>query len=92
LKRYYDEVKKHQPLFASDELEKAIDDVYRFPLRSAATDILNRQMKVGVSDEDLANLVIELRNDNRLSLREDEIEHREPHIICSLGLFKKGEE
>ena len=89
LKRYYDEAKKHQPLFASDELEKAIDDVYRFPLRSAATDILNRQMKVGVSDEDLANLVFELRNDNRLSLREDEVEHQEPHIICSLGLFKK---
>jgi hypothetical protein len=46
-------------------------------------------MKVGISDEDLANLVIELRNDNRLSLREDEIQHQEPRIICSLGLFKK---
>ena len=89
LKRYYDELKKHEPLFASEELVKAIDDIYKYPLRQSATDVINRQMRAGVLDEDLAELVISLRNDDRLSLREDEGERQEPRIICSLGLFKQ---
>jgi hypothetical protein len=92
LKRYYDELKEEQPLLAArDDLVKAIDDVYKYPLRQSATDILNRQMRAGISDEDLAELVISLRNDDRLSLREDEVERQEPRIICSIGLFKQGE-
>jgi len=91
LKRYYDELKKHEPLFARDDLVKAIDDIYKYPLRSSATDIVNRQMRAGITDEDLAELVISLRNDDRLSLREEEVEHQEPRIICSLGLFEKVE-
>jgi len=91
LKRYYDELKEHEPLLAArDDLIKAIDDVYKYPLRQSATDILNRQLRAGVSDEDLAELVISLRNDDRLSLREDEVERQEPRIICSIGLFKQG--
>jgi hypothetical protein len=89
LKRYYDDLKKNQPLFARDELERAIDDIYRFPLRSSATDILNRQLRTGVSDDNLAELVIDLRSEDRLSIREEEIEQQEPRIICSLGLFQK---
>ena len=91
LKRYYDELKKHEPLFARDDLVKAIDDIYKYPLRSSATDIVNRQMRAGITDEDLGELIISLRNDDRLSLREEEVEHQEPRIICSLGLFKQGE-
>jgi len=49
-------------------------------------------MRAGVSDEDLAELVISLRNDDRLSLREDEGERQEPSIICSLGLYKQGDD
>ena len=92
LKRYYDELKEQHPLLAArDDLVKAIDDVYKHPLRQSATDILNRQMRAGITDEDLAELVISLRNDDRLSLREDEGECQEPKIICSVGLFKQGE-
>ena len=91
LKRYYDELKEEQPLLAArDDLVKAIDDIYKYPLRSSATDIINRQLRAGISDEDLAELVISLRNEDRLSLREDEGERQEPRIICSIGLFKQG--
>jgi hypothetical protein len=90
LKRYYDELKEEQPLFATrEDLVKAIDDIYKYPLRSSATDIINRQLRAGISDEDLAELVISLRNEDRLSLREDEGERQEPKIICSMGLFKQ---
>jgi len=92
LKRHYEELKKHEPIFAGEELAKAIDDIYRYPLRSTATDVLNRQLRSGVSDEDLANLVIALRNEDRLSLRHEEGERQEPRIICSMGLFRKEEE
>ena len=42
-------------------------------------------------DEDLANLVIALRDANRLChVQEESEEVQEPQIICSLGLFVPG--
>lgn len=90
LKAYYDELKARTPLFASDELLRAIDALYRYPLRSTAADVLNRQLKAGISEADLAELVINLRNQGRLNLiqEDDEEAGAAPRIICSLGLFK----
>lgn len=69
-------------------LYKAIDEIYRYPLRQTAVDTLNRQLKAGITDEGLAELVIGLREDGRLSIISDGIGgFREPHIVCSLGLF-----
>jgi len=90
LKAYHDDLKARSPLFARDELQRAIDDLYRYPLREGAKDTLNRQLKSGISDEELARLIINLREENRLSLIVDDGESAgtEPRIICSLGLFK----
>jgi len=38
-------------LFESQDLVNGIDQVYRYPLRQAATDQLNRQLKSGVDDQ-----------------------------------------
>jgi superfamily II DNA or RNA helicase len=88
LKAYYDDLKAHAPLLASDELQRVIDALYRYPLREAAKDILNRQLKAGITYDDLARLVTSLRDEDRLSLvlDEGEVGEAEPHIICSLGL------
>lgn len=86
LKNYYDDMKKSKPLLASEDLQRAVDDIYKYPLRPLAVDALNRQLKTGASDEALANMVIDLRKENRLSLKEEEIETQEPRIICSMGL------
>lgn len=92
--RSYERLKRHAEkvkgsLFDLPELGKAIEEIYRFPLRQSATDTLNRQMKAGISDEKLAELVLALREDDRLCLIQDEEQTGEPHIICSLGLARK---
>lgn len=84
LKRYAEDVKG--TLFDSEELRKTIDEIYRYPLRQSATDTLNRQLRSGISDSALAELVIALREDDRLCLVQEEERSHEPQIICSLGL------
>lgn len=87
LKRYAEEMKG--TLFESQELHKAIDDLYRNPLRPSAVDTLNRQLRSGISDESLAQLVIALRDEGRLCTIHEEEQTQEPRIICSMGLTAK---
>jgi superfamily II DNA or RNA helicase len=86
LKHYADEVKN--TLFSTPELNKAIEDIYRYPLLQSATDTLNRQLKSGIDDPALAELVIALRQDARLCRVTENEESTEPHVICSMGLKK----
>ena len=85
LKQYADAIKGQ--LFDVEALHKAIDDIYRYPLRPSAVDTLNRQLRSGVDDAQLAEIVMSLREEDRLSLTGDDVEVQEPQIICSLGLF-----
>ncbi len=87
LKSYVREMKG--TLFVSEELLKAIDDIYRYPLRQSAIDTLNRQLRSGISDRGLAESTVALRTDDRLCIVSEEVEKREPQIICSLGLFEE---
>lgn len=73
-------------LFVTPDLLKAVDEIYRFPLREYAKDILNRQMRTGITGYQLAELVVNLRADDRLCITDEEVEKHEPRIICSLGL------
>ena len=89
LKSYIDEGRGtlFEALPESRELERALDDIYRFPLRQAATDMLNKRLREGIGNHQLAELVMSLREDDVLSRRDEEAETHEPQIICSLGLF-----
>ena len=90
LKKYSEAIKGQ--LFDTDALHKAIDDIYRYPLRQLATDTLNRQLRSGVDDMQLAEIVISLREEDRLcQTGEDSADRRDPQIICSLGLFDSEE-
>jgi superfamily II DNA or RNA helicase len=84
LKQYAEQVKG--TLFESQELHKAIGEIYRHPLRQSAVDTLNRQLRSGVSNGALAQLVLALRDEDRLCLIHEEDETQEPRIICSMGL------
>ena len=90
LKAYADAIRGQ--LFDVDALHKAIDDIFRHPLRPSAVDTLNRQLRSGASDDQLAEIVMSLREADRLCLADDEAEVQEPQIICSLGLFAEGAE
>jgi superfamily II DNA or RNA helicase len=89
--RTYERLKRHAEtvkgtLFDTPQLKRAIEDVYNLPLRQVATDLLNRQLRSGISDQELAKRVIELREEGRLSVVQEEQRPEEPQIICSLGL------
>ena len=84
LKRFIDQ--NQGMLWVTQELLRAVDEIYRFPLRETARDILNRQLRSGVSDHQLADLVVSLRAEDRLCIVEEETEQHDPQIICSLGL------
>ncbi|MBE9198335.1 MULTISPECIES: helicase-related protein [unclassified Nodularia (in: cyanobacteria)] len=85
LKKYVQEMKG--TVFVTEELLKAIDDIYRYPLRQSAIDTLNRQLRSGVSNQQLVELVVAMRMDDRLCIVSEELERREPQVVCSLGLF-----
>lgn len=73
-------------IFVTDELKRGIEDVYRSPLRPVATETLNRQLKSGINDEDLAALVVAMRAEGRLTVPDDQRRDLQPRLICSLGL------
>jgi len=84
LKGYLAAVK--DTLFATSDLQKAVEDIYRYPLLQSAIDVLNRQLKGGISDSALADLVVSLRHDGRLCRVTEDNRTGEPQVICSMGL------
>ncbi|MBQ8750545.1 MAG: DEAD/DEAH box helicase family protein [Alphaproteobacteria bacterium] len=73
-------------LFDTTDLHRAIDDIYKYPLTEKSKEKLNRQLKAGIDDISLFRLVNELRNDGTLCLTTEEISHKPPRIICSMGM------
>lgn len=86
LVRYIEEYRA--TLFDSDQLRKAVDEIYKFPLRESAKELLNRRLRIGISDDQLAALVLGLREEGRLCVVEENSEDTimAPQVICSLGM------
>lgn len=90
LDRYYKENK--DTLFVTDSLKRAIEEIYKYPLKEYAKETLNRHLKSGADDQTLANMVVSLREDDKLCIiDEKEDKYREPQIICSMGLKYESE-
>jgi superfamily II DNA or RNA helicase len=86
LKAYANE--QMQTLFRDEELERSLDDIYQRPLLETAADLLNRLMRSGVNDTELADAVKSLREEGRLTYAEDDAALREPRVVCSMGLIE----
>lgn len=74
-------------LFLTDAVRAAIQAIYDHPLTTEAVDKLNRQLRTGISDDDLAALVTTLHRDDRLVVANlHDTDLKEARILCSLGL------
>lgn len=87
----YERLKKHldddRLVSNSDLLKRALDEIYRLPMKPNALATFNRQLRSGVSDQDLAQVVIDLyQNDKLAILDESRQQEASAQIICSMGL------
>ena len=87
LESYY---KNPPTLFFSQEnkemLKLAIDDIYNYPLLEGAKFTLGRMLRTNTSDE-IVEYVLEMRKNGTLCrIDEDRDSHKDPVIICSMGL------
>jgi superfamily II DNA or RNA helicase len=68
-------------------LEQAIDHIMKHKFTPRAQETLSRQLRLGVPDETLADIVAALYEEEKLVVIEDEpTEIPEPDVICSIGL------
>ena len=73
-----------------DMLKLAIDDIYNYPLLESAKFTLGRMLRSNTSDE-IVEYVLEMRKNMTLCrIDEDRNHHKEPVIICSMGLKQKS--
>ena len=85
LKAYRERLNKEAPLLVP-RLDPVIDDLYHYPLLSSAAMTIKRMFQTRVSAADLAERLITMREDGRLSQIVEADQHGEPYILCSLGL------
>lgn len=100
-RRLYERLKRYREVLvgahgrASSEetlkqLDRVLDRIWRYPLKESARATISRQMRLGITDEALLDLVIRRAMDDHLCevTEEEETSHSEPRIICSMGLVR----
>lgn len=90
----YETIKRHaaanrETLFDFDGVDAALTELLQAPLTQGATDVLNMHLRNGANDAAITNLVLLLRDENRLCVRGGDNPRREPRILCSLGLVSE---
>jgi superfamily II DNA or RNA helicase len=75
-------------LFENHALSAAIDEIYQHPLQSSASDSIARQLRGGISDDQLVELILVLRDEGRLCFLPgiSDGTPREAVIVCSMGI------
>ena len=95
LKTILDRQGDKRDLFFTDQritdIRAAMQDIYDHPLFQSATDILNRHLRISVNDQDLVDLLLDLRSNARLAMiQAQDRPHQPMRIICSMGLTNTG--
>jgi len=90
VKRYREQHQQRPTLFSGPILEQLppiMDMLRQYPLKEAARASLRRQMRLGMPDEQLIEMVMTMHAEERLcTITEETTEAPEPQIVCSLGL------
>lgn len=75
-----------------DVLKMVIDDIYNYPLFDSTKVALGQILRRNSEPAEIVDYVIELRkNGNLCRIAEDSNEHKDPVIICSMGLRKEND-
>lgn len=77
---------RQSPLFATEALKEAIDQIYNYPIREQSKFTLGQMLKRGDMAEDFANYLVEMYNANQLCIVAEETEGKDAHVICAMGL------
>lgn len=73
-----------------NKLKAALDDIYNFPLKETSKTVLGSAVRTNASTERLAELVIDMYDNNELCIKkEEDYITKDPQIICSMGLINK---
>lgn len=76
-------------LFTDDILADAVEALHNRPLTENADRILRQRLRDGISDHDVAELLIALHRDDILCrVATADATAGETHIVCSVGLFQ----
>ena len=96
LKQFSEELHKSRDLLISEDylnqIDLALGDIYRFPLSHSAKNVVAHIIRDDKDDlENLGKIVIELRNNDELTIYPNEPQPQEStfQIICSMGLRKQ---
>ena len=70
-----------------DTLKLAIDQIYNYPLLENSKFILGRMMRTSNTNDDIVDTVAEMyEKGNLCRIDEDKTKHKDPTIVCSMGL------
>ena len=70
-----------------DMLKLVIDQIYNYPILENSKFILGRMMRTSNTHDEIIETVIEMyENANLCRIDEEKTKHKEPTIICSMGL------
>ena len=87
LEHYY---KQPPTLFFSEEkrqlLKLAIDDIYNYQLLESTKFILGRMLRTSTNDDTVESVLEMHKNGTLCRVDEDRNKHKDPTIICSMGL------
>lgn len=88
LDHYY---RQETTLFFSEEdkedLKLAIDDIYNYPLLDTAKLAIGQMLRRNQDNDEIVQYVVDLRKNGALCrLPIEENQHKEPTIVCSMGL------
>ncbi len=73
-------------IFVDEVLKDAIQQIYDYPLTETGNTRLRQQLRLGITNDKLADMVTAMYQDDTLCLHTDEAHTLEPRIICSMGL------
>jgi len=96
-RKLWERLKKYRDVLTDparrQQADSVLNMIWDYPLKASAQEAISRQIRLGIPDDDLLELVVQrMTNGNLCEIQAAESEEpAEPQIICSLGLIRPSE-